>query len=364
MHEQYMRLALELAEKARGRTSPNPLVGAVIVKDGRIVGRGYHMKAGTPHAEVHALREAGDEAKGSTMYVTLEPCSHYGRTPPCSEAVIRAGISEVFVAMEDPNPKVAGMGIRQLEEAGITVHVGLLEQDARQMNEIFLKYITNGKPFVLLKWAMTLDGKIAARTGHATWITGSEAREMVHGIRNQYDAILVGVNTVLADNPALTCRIPGGRDPVRVILDSSARIPADSLVLIQESEAPTYVVVTEDASPERIKLLASGNAKVLKLKADCHGRIDLQDLMLKLAELEISSILVEGGSEVAASFLEEKLVDKVIAFIAPKILGGAGAPSPIGGEGPATMDMAVSLTRTRQGSIGEDLVFEGYPEYR
>jgi len=364
MHEQHMCLALQLAERAVGRTSPNPLVGAVIVKDGQIVGQGYHEKAGTPHAEIHALREAGEKAREGTLYVTLEPCSHYGRTPPCSEAVINAGIREVYVAMEDPNPLVAGRGIKQMVNAGIRVHVGLLEQEAKRTNEIFIKYITTGKPFVLLKTAMTLDGRIATRTGHSKWVTAEPARAMVHRLRNQFDGILVGVNTVIADNPALTCRLAGGgRDPVRIILDSRARTPAGSRVLIQDSDAPTFVVVTDKASIAGIKSLALVGAKLVRTAADVQGRVDLHDLVEKLGEMEITGLLVEGGAEVAASFLEAGLVDKMLTFIAPKIVGGKEAPGSVGGAGIETMDRAVHLKRVNSGCIGEDFFIEGYPVY-
>ncbi len=364
MHEKYMRLALELAEQARGRTSPNPMVGAVIVKDGEIVGKGYHQKAGTPHAEVHAMNEAGEHAKGATLYVTLEPCSHYGRTPPCSEAVIAAGIADVYVALKDPNPLVSGRGIKRMTEAGLEVHVGLLEDEARRMNEIFIKYITTRKPFVLLKTAMTLDGKTATSVGHARWVTGPAARERVHQLRDLYDAILVGVNTVLADNPSLTCRLPGGgRDPIRIILDSQARTPAEAKVITQESEASTCLVMTDKAPLDRIKLLSSGKAKIMRTSLDLHGRVDLRELMSKLGEMEITSLLVEGGAEVAASFLEAGLVDKILTFIAPKIIGGSQAPGPVGGLGKALMDQAVRLTEINWGQIGDDFFIEGYPEY-
>ncbi|PKM81731.1 MAG: riboflavin biosynthesis protein RibD [Firmicutes bacterium HGW-Firmicutes-14] len=364
MHEKYMKLALDLAERAAGRTSPNPLVGAVVIKDGQIVGRGYHRKAGTPHAEINAMQEAGDAARGATLYVTLEPCSHFGRTPPCSEAVIKAGIAEVYVAMEDPNPLVAGRGIKQMEKAGIKVCVGLLEDRAKLANEVFIKYITSRQPFVLLKTAMTLDGRIAAKTGHSKWVTGPDAREKVHRLRNRYDAVLVGVNTVITDDPALTCRLPeGGRDPIRIILDSRARIPADSRVLIQDSDAPTYIVVTDRAPVSKIKTLAKGKAKIVRAEADKHGRVDLRDLMLKLGEMEITGLLVEGGAEVAASFFEAGLVDKVLSFIAPKIIGGSDAPGPVGGAGRKSMEEAVHLRGVNFGQAGDDFFIEGYPEY-
>lgn len=363
-HEKYMKIALELAEQARGRTSPNPMVGAVLVKGGEIVGQGYHRQAGTPHAEVHALREAGDKARGATLYVTLEPCSHFGRTPPCSEAVIGAGISEVYVAMQDPNSLVAGRGIKQMREAGLTVHVGLMEKEARKLNEIFCKYITTKLPFVLLKSAMTADGKIATGVGHSRWITGEAARAKVHALRNWYDAILVGVNTVLADNPALTCRLPeGGRDPVRIILDSAARTPPEALVLTQESDAPTYVVVTDKAPLDRLESLTAVNAKIIRVSQNLHGRVDLRELLDKLGEMEVTSLLVEGGAEVAASFLDNGLLDKVLTFIAPKIIGGRQAPGPVGGIGKALMSQAVKLNDTCWGQAGEDFFIEGYPDY-
>lgn len=363
-HEKFMRMALELAGQARGRTSPNPLVGAVIVKDGEVVGQGYHRKAGTPHAEIHALREAGDKSRGATLYVTLEPCSHFGRTPPCSEAVISAGIAEVYVAMQDPNSLVAGRGIKQMREAGLTVHVGLMENEACKLNEIFSKYITTKVPFVLLKSAMTADGKIATGVGHSKWVTGEAARAKVHELRDWYDAILVGVNTVLADNPSLTCRLPeGGRDPVRIILDSAARTPPEALVLTQESSAPTYVAVTDKAPLDRIKALTAVNAKIIRVSQDLHGRVDLRELLDKLGEMEVTSLLVEGGAEVAASFLDQGLIDKILTFIAPKIIGGRQAPGPVGGIGKVLMSQAIKLNDTCWGRVGDDFFIEGYPDY-
>lgn len=364
-HEKYMRMALELAERARGRTSPNPLVGAVLVRDGEIVGQGYHQKAGTPHAEVHALRAAGEKARGAVLYVTLEPCSHFGRTPPCSEAVIGAGIKEVHVAMQDPNPLVAGRGTKQMQDAGLNVHVGLLENEARRLNEIFIKYIATKIPFVLFKSAMTADGKIATSVGHSRWVTGEAAREKVHRLRNWYDAILVGVNTVLADNPSLTCRLPegGGCDPIRIILDSAARIPPEALILNQESDAPTYIVVTDKAPLDRIKSLSLGKAKIIRTSQDLHGRVDLRELLGKLGEMEVTSLLVEGGAEVAASFLDNGLIDKILTFIAPKIIGGHQAPGPVGGIGKALMSQAIKLNDTQWGQLGEDFFIEGYPDY-
>jgi len=365
MHKKMMKMALELAEKAAGRTSPNPLVGAVIVKNGQIVGRGYHKKAGSPHAEIHAMREAGENTLGATLYVTLEPCSHFGRTPPCSEAVINAGITEVYVAMQDPNPLVTGRGIRQMTDAGIRVRVGLLEKEAMRMNEIFVKYITTRLPFVMLKTAITLDGKIATVTGNSRWVTGEAARREVHRLRDRYDSILVGINTVLADDPALTCRLPeGGRDPTRVILDTHARTPVNARVLTEKSTAATFIVVTDKAPFSRIKALANGPAKIIRAATDAQGRVDLNDLLSKMGEMEITSLLVEGGAEVGASFLKAGLVDKILTFIAPKIVGGVEAPGPVGGKGCRTMNQAIGLTEVRCGQIGEDFFIEGYPSNR
>ncbi|MCL6635390.1 MAG: bifunctional diaminohydroxyphosphoribosylaminopyrimidine deaminase/5-amino-6-(5-phosphoribosylamino)uracil reductase RibD, partial [Peptococcaceae bacterium] len=333
MDRHYMRMALELAGRARGRTSPNPMVGAVVVKDGKVVGSGYHLRAGTPHAEVHALNEAGEKARGATLYVTLEPCCHYGRTGPCSEAVIGAGIARVVVAMTDPNPKVAGGGIKRLREAGIEVTLGVLEEEARELNEVFIKYITTGRPFVVAKAAMSLDGKIATRSGRSKWITGPEARAYGHQLRDWYDAIMVGIGTVLADDPSLTARLPGGkgRDPVRVILDSRARIPLNAGVLTRRSGAPTIIAATAAAPQAKLAALRRAGARVLVVNDG--PRVDLAGLMKLLAEQEITSVLIEGGSGVHGSALAAGIVDKVAWFIAPRIIGGREAPGPVGGEG-------------------------------
>jgi len=360
MDEHYMRIALELAAKARGRTSPNPLVGAVVVKDGIIVGRGYHEKAGTPHAEVHALREAGERARGATIYVTLEPCSHYGRTPPCSEAVIKAGVARCVAAMVDPNPLVAGRGLAQIRQAGIEVASGVLEEEARRLNEVFIKYITTKRPFIVMKSAMTLDGKIATHTGHSRWITGPAARERVHRLRDEYDAIMVGIGTVLADDPALTTRLPeGGRDPVRIILDSQARIPLKARVLTQQSTAPTIIATTVRAPQEKIRALEEAGARVMVIPED-KGKVDLKLLIDRLGQAGITGILLEGGGQVNGAALEAGIVDKVVWFVAPKLIGGKASPGPVGGAGVTTMDQAVKLSRIRVEQVGEDFMFAGY----
>ncbi|MGB9802403.1 bifunctional diaminohydroxyphosphoribosylaminopyrimidine deaminase/5-amino-6-(5-phosphoribosylamino)uracil reductase RibD [Desulfofundulus sp.] len=356
-----MKMALDLARQALGRTSPNPMVGAVLVKDGQVVGRGYHARAGTPHAEIHALNEAGERAAGATLYVTLEPCCHWGRTGPCTEAILAAGVKRVVAAMPDPNPLVAGRGLELLRQAGVEVTVGVLEGEARKLNEVFIKYITTGSPFVALKAAMSLDGKIATRTGESRWITGPQARLAVHHLRDRYDAILVGVNTVLKDNPSLTTRIPGkeGKDPLRVIVDSLARTPPDARVITQQSTVPTIVAVTERAPQENLRRLEEAGAQILVVSGS-GSRVDLTLLMKELARREITSVLVEGGGEIHASFLESRLVDKVIWFIAPVIIGGRQAPGPVAGEGPARLLEAVRLRDVSLTRYGEDICVEGY----
>lgn len=360
--EHYMRLALELAKKGEGFTSPNPLVGAVLVKDGEIVGTGYHARAGLPHAEIMALREAGEKAQGATLYVNLEPCCHHGRTGPCTEAIIAAKIRKVVVAMADPNPLVAGKGIARLRQAGVEVAAGVLEAEAGRLNEVFSKYITIGLPFVVLKAAMSLDGKIATRMGESRWITSEQARIFGHRLRHRYDAILAGVGTVLADNPSLTARLPegGGRDPVRVVLDSSARTPPGAKIINQASAAPTLIAVTPKAPAERVAALKEAGAEVLVLPPDEKGRVNLPLLIKELGSREITSVLVEGGAEVHASALNAGIVDKVAWFIAPRIIGGKEAPGPVGGQGAGRPDEAIPLQNVSVQRIGEDIYVEGY----
>jgi diaminohydroxyphosphoribosylaminopyrimidine deaminase/5-amino-6-(5-phosphoribosylamino)uracil reductase len=355
-----MQTALVLAAKALGRTNPNPMVGAVIVKDGKIIGQGYHQQAGTPHAEIHALREAGPAAEGATLYVTLEPCVHYGRTPPCTDAIIKAGIKHVVIAAMDPNPLVAGRGVETMQKAGIITTVGIMEKEANRLNEVFNKFITTAKPFVVLKCAMSLDGKIATRTGHSQWITGSEARQFGHKLRDQYDAIMVGIGTVLADNPLLTTRLQHsqGKNPLRIILDSNARIPLESKVLVDQS-ATTLIAVTEQASAHKIAALQAAGASVLVTEAK-NGRVDLALLLDELGKRHITSILMEGGAKLAAAAMEEKLVDKVHFFLAPIIIGGHAAPGPVGGQGIARLQEAVKLQDLSMERLGNDLHIEAY----
>lgn len=359
--EMFMREALRIARNAEGRTSPNPLVGAVIVRDGIIVAEGWHRKAGTPHAEVHALRMAGDLAKGATLYVTLEPCAHVGRTGPCAVAVRDAGIRRVVVAMGDPNPLVAGKGIQILRDAGVEVTVGVCEAEARQLNEVFLHWITTGRPFVVLKTAMTLDGKIATASGASKWITGEAARLRVHELRDRYDAILAGIGTALADDPSLTTRLPDrtGKNPVRIIVDSNARLPLTSNV-VTDGQAQTIVAVTEAAPEERVAALRAHGVDVLTCGTGSH--VDLVQLMQELGRREIASVLVEGGGTVNFSLLAAGLVDKVHAFVAPKIVGGRTAKTPVEGEGFAQLADSVQLTQLTAESVGGDVLLTGYVE--
>lgn len=357
----FMQEALKLAAKAEGYTSPNPLVGAVVVKDNRIVGRGYHKKAGTPHAEVHALNNAGELARGGTIYVTLEPCCHYGRTPPCTEAIKAAGIKRVVVAMTDPNPLVAGKGLKILKEAGIEVTTGVLADEAARLNEVFIKYITTGRPFVVLKAAVSLDGKIATVTGESKWITGPESREYTHRLRHRYDAILVGINTVLTDNPSLTARLPGdgGIDPVRVILDSKCRTPLNAKIINQSSKAKTIIACTKDAPEDRIKALKEAGTEVIVLPHK-EGKVDILELLKELGRRQVTSILVEGGAQVHGSFLTAGAVDKVYWFIAPLLIGGGKAPGAVAGEGIKKLSEAVRLSELKVHRLGPDICIEGY----
>jgi len=359
--EKYMKRAIELAKRALGRTSPNPVVGAVIVQDGQIVGEGYHLLAGTPHAEIHALLKAGERAKGGTLYVTLEPCCHHGKTPPCVDAIIASGIRRVVAAVEDPNPQVSGQGIAKLRSAGIEVEVGVLREEAGRANEFFFKFITTGLPFVAVKTAMTLDGKIATRTGDSRWITGETARRFVHELRNIYDAVLVGVGTVIKDNPMLNTRlnVENKRDPIRIILDGKLEIPMDSQVVLTANHQYTLVVTSRKVDAGRITVLEETGVEVLQV-GDNPEEIPLGPLLKELARLGITSILVEGGGQVNASFFEAGLVDKVYWFVAPKICGGKRAPTPVEGTGVEVMDEAIRLKQVQLEQFDDDILISGY----
>ena len=359
LDESYMREALRIAEYARGRTSPNPLVGAVIVRDGAIVASGWHRAAGEPHAEIHALRMAGELARGATLYVTLEPCAHHGRTGPCAEAVIAAGLARVVIALSDPNPLVAGRGLHLLTAAGIEDTTGICEDEARRQNEIFLKWVTTKRPFVTLKTAMTLDGKIASHTGASQWITGAAARARVHAYRNEYDAILVGIGTVLADDPSLTTRLEHGtgKNPLRIVLDSEARTPLDAK-LVADGAAPTIIVVSERADHRRVNLLRACGAEVVTFGAQ---RVDIAALLDYLGARDITSLFVEGGAAVNWSLLAGGSVDKVHAFIAPMLMGGETAKTPIGGTGFDSPQTALRLRDVTVEQLGADILVTGYP---
>jgi diaminohydroxyphosphoribosylaminopyrimidine deaminase/5-amino-6-(5-phosphoribosylamino)uracil reductase len=355
-----MEQALELARRAEGRTSPNPMVGAVVVAGGAaVVGQGYHARAGEPHAEVVALADAGPRARGGTLYVTLEPCPHQGRTGPCTERIIGVGVRRVVVAMIDPDTKVNGRGIARLREAGIEVEVGLLEAQARRLNEFYVKHRTTGLPFVTLKWAMSLDGKITAERGHQTVITGEAAREFAHRLRNVYDAVLVGIETVLVDDPQLTCRIPGGRNPLRIVVDSRLRTPMSARVVAGTADAPTLIVTTRAASPRQVDAFREAGVDVL-VQEHADERVRLRALMEELGRRGVLSVLVEGGGTVNASALAERLVHKVYALVAPSLYGG-DAPTAIQGPGFTQVPGGVRLRDVRLiDGLGEDFAVEGY----
>lgn len=349
-HLDYMKTAISMARTTLGQTNPNPAVGAIIVNNGRIVGMGAHLRAGEEHAEVHALRMAGKEASGGTAYVTLEPCSHHGRTPPCADALIEAGIKSVFIASQDPNPLVAGGGVAKLREAGVTVEIGLEEEEALNLNKMFFYYITHKRPFVSLKSATTLDGKIATRNRDSKWITGEEARKDVHSIRHLHDAILVGIGTVISDNPSLTTRFGEGLSPIRIVLDHHLRIPSDSILLTDDS-AETWIVTTKSALNKN-KRNFQKHVQLIEVTQDS---ISIDEVLDLLGERNITSLFVEGGSEVHGSFLESGCFQQVITYLAPKLIGGRDAPTSFGANGFSVMSDAVNLTIESVDQIGEDI---------
>jgi diaminohydroxyphosphoribosylaminopyrimidine deaminase / 5-amino-6-(5-phosphoribosylamino)uracil reductase len=355
----YMDMALELAQKGRGFTSPNPMVGAIIVAAGKIVGRGWHKAVGGPHAEINAIEDARGQTHGATMYVTLEPCNHQGRTPPCTRAIIKAGISKVVVAMADPNPAVSGGGSAYLRKNGIAVVTGICETAAQKLNVFFIKHATTGLPYVILKCASTLDGKTATITGDSKWITGPAAREHVHHLRHAVDAILVGVDTVRADDPQLTTRLGHGqtKDPVRIILDSRLTIPEHAGIISDNQAAGTILVTGPQAGHERRKNLLEKGVRIIETPLK-NGLIDLPPLMKTLGTMGISSILAEGGSRVAASMLNAGVVDRVCFFFAPKILAGDGIPI-CRGRGPENMSAAIHVENIEVKRFDEDILVEG-----
>ncbi|WP_278402368.1 bifunctional diaminohydroxyphosphoribosylaminopyrimidine deaminase/5-amino-6-(5-phosphoribosylamino)uracil reductase RibD [Megamonas rupellensis] len=356
--EKYMRLAMQLAGNAIGRTSPNPLVGAVIVKDNRVVGCGWHRKAGTPHAEVHALNQAGELAQGADVYVTLEPCAHYGKTPPCAKALVEAKVKNVYGGLLDVNPKVAGKGFKILEDAGIHVEYGFLQDELRKQNEVFFKWIEHKKPFVVLKAAMTLDGKIATATGQSKWITNETSRAYGYKLRDIYDGIMVGINTVIEDNPMLTARVDGGKNPIRIVVDSSLRIDINANV-VQDKSAKTIIATTDKADKDKILKLQAQDVDVIVVDKDKNDKVDIEKLLDILGQQNICSILVEGGATLSGSFVAKKLVDKVYFFIAPKIIGGKEAKTPVAGTGILNLQEALTLKDIQFEKLEEDILIIG-----
>ena len=357
----YMKRALELAARGSGRTSPNPLVGAVIVKNGEIIGEGWHERVGGPHGEVNAIMNSKESLEGSTIYVNLEPCSHFGKTPPCAVELVKRKFKRVVAAMEDPNPLVAGRGIKLLRDSGIQVDVGSHRLEALKLNDIFIKYITRRTPFVLLKSAMTLDGKTASKSGDSKWISGEQSREYVHHLRNRYSSILTGINTVLIDNPELTTRLKGikGRNPLRIIVDSKGKIPADANVLQTEDDRRTIIAATEDMPEIKQRQLRDKGIEII-ITDKRNGKVDIRRLIEELGKRRVDSLMIEGGGTVAASFLEEGLIDKVAIFIAPIIIGGTAAPTPVMGAGADLISDGYRLKHQSITAFGRDVLVEGY----
>jgi len=353
----YMSLALDLAEKGRGQSSPNPMVGAIIVRNSQIVGKGYHRKAGSEHAEVIALREAGENARGATMYVTMEPCCHHGKTPPCTDKIIKSGITRVVAAMMDINPLVYGGGFKNLQQNNIETRVGILENKALKLNEAYIKFIQKRIPFVTLKLAVTLDGKIADSNGKSKWITGPETQKRVHLLRSWSDAVMIGVETLLADDPMLTVREIKGYNPLRVIIDSRLRTPRDSKVLLDKN---VVIASTNRADEKKLTSFIESGIEIWKFDSR-NGRVPVLEVLKKLGKRDITSLLCEGGGILAATLLNERLADKVIFAVAPKILGnGYDAVKGLDNE---SLDDAICLNDTEVETLGNDVIITGYPDY-
>jgi diaminohydroxyphosphoribosylaminopyrimidine deaminase / 5-amino-6-(5-phosphoribosylamino)uracil reductase len=357
--EVWMRRALELAERGRGWVEPNPLVGAVLVRDGKVVGEGWHRRYGEAHAEVNALAAAGDAAHGATLYVTLEPCCHQGKTPPCTDAILRAGVGRVVAAMSDPFPPVAGKGADLLRAAGVPVEFGIGEAAARRLNVPYLTLLAIGQPYVHAKWAMTLDGKIATRTGDSKWISNEASRRLAHKLRGRMDAVIVGIGTALADDPQLTARPPGPRTAVRIILDSNCRLSVGSALAKTAREVPTLVAATTEAPSERVTALRALGCEVLTLPA-ANGHTDVKSLLAELGRRRFTNVLVEGGSAILGAFHDAGAIDEVHVFIAPRLVGGAEARTPIGGKGVEKIAKALALTEMRVEVVDGDIVVHGW----
>lgn len=349
----FMKHAIALAKKGEGWVNPNPMVGAVIVKNGRVIGEGYHQKCGRPHAERNALASCIESPEGATLYVTLEPCCHTGRTPPCTDAILESGITRVVIGSGDPNPKVARKGVSLLRAAGITVEEGFCKAECDRLNPVFFHFITTGLPYLVIKYAMTLDGKAAAVTGLSRWITGKAARLDVHRLRHRYSGIMVGIGTVLTDDPLLTCRLESGKNPTRIVCDSRLRLPLDSQICRTAKEVPTLVATTIPGGTKKARLEALGT-KVLTVP-EMNGKVDLQALMKSLGQLEIDSILLEGGGQLNYSALEAGLVQEIYAYVAPKIFGGAEAKTPVEGRGVPTPDLSFRFSSPEVTALNDDL---------
>ncbi|MDM8128213.1 bifunctional diaminohydroxyphosphoribosylaminopyrimidine deaminase/5-amino-6-(5-phosphoribosylamino)uracil reductase RibD [Paraclostridium benzoelyticum] len=359
MDEYYMGLAINLARKGIGKVNPNPMVGAVIVKDNKIIGTGYHERYGGKHAEINAIENSRESLNGSTMYVNLEPCSHFGKTPPCVDKIIESKINKVVISSVDPNPLVQGKGVKKLRDAGIEVKVGVLDKENKKLNEVFLKYIKNKKPFVVMKVAMSLDGKTATTTGQSKWISCDESRRYVHKLRSEVMGILVGINTVIKDNPMLDCRLENGKNPIRIIVDTTLKIPIDSKIVFSSKSIRTIVVTTKNANKNVMKLLEDKGVEILTVNLK-NNLVDLKEMINKLGELKIDSILIEGGSRLNYSAINENIVDKVQVYVAPIILGGESSKTPIGGEGVSDIKEAFKLHQLDYKQVGSDILIEGY----
>ena len=361
-HNRFMERALALARQAEGDTSPNPCVGAVVVRDGRIVAEGIHRRAGAPHAEAEALQTAGDLARGATLYVTLEPCNHEGKTPPCTEAILQAGIGKVVYAVRDPNPGVTGRGHERLAEAGIDVDSGLCSEEARHLNRFYFYHVRTGRPYVVAKFAASLDGKIATVTGRSRWITGTAALTRVHELRRRVDAVLIGAGTVIADDPGLSVRLPGfsGRQPLRLVLDSRGRVSPGARLFESDLPGSAIVATTRKMPSSHRKALEARGVECLILPSDGFDRVDLPALLTELGRRKISSLLIEGGGEVLGSAFDAGIVHELWAFVSPLIIGGLKAPTPVQGRGFPSIEEALRLDRTTVETVGEDFLVRGF----
>jgi len=356
--EEIMHKVLELAAKGKGAVEPNPMVGAVIVKHGEIVGAGFHEKFGASHAEINALKEAGSDARGATLFVTLEPCPHQGKTPPCTKAIIKAGIKKVVAAMEDPNHHAQGKGFKELKAAGLDIEIGVLEEEARRLNAPYIKLVTQGTPFFTAKWAMSLDGKISTFTGDSKWITCEAARLEAHRLRSTTSAIMVGINTVLADDPLLTVRSVAGKNPARIVVDSEGRLSPESKIVQSAADAPVYVATTGRAPAEKIEALSRAGCKGI-LCSEKDARVNLKELAFHLGKMELTNVLIEGGGELLGSAFDEGLIDRIAVFIAPKVIGGSAAKTPVAGRGIEKVAEAISLKNVTIKNLDCDILVEG-----